>query len=58
MGALTIALTGKNGGKAKQIADYSLVVKSESTARIQEAHILIGHIICQLVEEDLFPQNK
>ena len=53
LGALTIALTGKNGGKVKQIADYSLEVKSESTARIQEAHILIGHILCDIIEQRL-----
>jgi len=53
IGALTLALTGNDGGKIKQIADHSLVVKSESTARIQEAHILIGHILCDIIEQRL-----
>jgi len=51
MGLLTIALTGSDGGDIVKIADISLVVSSPVTARIQEAHILIGHIICELVEE-------
>ncbi|MAR99876.1 MAG: phosphoheptose isomerase [Nitrosomonadales bacterium] len=53
LGIISILLTGKNGGKAKQIADHSLVVKSDNTARIQEVHILVGHIICDLIEERL-----
>ena len=53
LGALTLALTGGDGGKARQISDHSLVVKSESTARIQEAHILIGHILCDIIEQRL-----
>lgn len=47
----TIALLGKNGGKIKDRADISIVVPSDCTARIQEAHIMIGHIICELIEE-------
>jgi D-sedoheptulose 7-phosphate isomerase len=50
---LTLGLTGKNGGKLKDIADHCLIVTSESTARIQEAHILIGHILCEIIEERL-----
>ena len=50
---MTLALTGGDGGKARQISDHSLVVKSESTARIQEAHILIGHILCDIIEQRL-----
>ena len=53
LGIISILLTGKDGGKAKQIADHSLIVGSDSTARIQEAHILIGHILCDLIEEKL-----
>lgn len=49
----TIALTG-SGGLAKDVADYVLSVPSSATPRIQEAHITVGHIICELVEEDLF----
>ena len=52
-GAFTVALTGKDGGKIKEIADISLIVPSNNTARIQEAHITIGHIICHLVEREL-----
>ncbi len=47
----TIGLTGKNGGQLAKSADISLVVPSSVTARIQEAHILIIHIICELVEK-------
>lgn len=52
-GAVTIAFTS-NGGKIKEICDYSLCIPSIETARIQEAHITAGHIICYLVEESLF----
>ncbi|MFC1984903.1 D-sedoheptulose 7-phosphate isomerase [Chloroflexota bacterium] len=52
-GAITIGLTGGNGGKLAEVADLALVVPSDSTPRIQEAHITIGHIICQLVEREL-----
>ncbi len=50
IGGRTIALLGKDGGKIKDLADISIVVPSECTARIQEAHIMIGHIICELIE--------
>ena len=49
----TIALLGKGGGLIKDKADYSLVIKSYETARIQEMHSLIGHIICEILEEEL-----
>jgi len=55
-GAITIALTGQ-GGKLKELADYVLSVPSTKTARIQEAHITIGHIICHLVEEEIFGEG-
>lgn len=51
MGIFTIAFTGMNGGKIKDMADITLIVPSDTTARIQETHILIGHIICELAEE-------
>ncbi|HEY9363992.1 MAG TPA: D-sedoheptulose 7-phosphate isomerase [Chitinophagaceae bacterium] len=51
---VTIALTGDSGGKMKPLADYLLNVPSTDTPRIQESHILLGHIICQLVEENYF----
>lgn len=50
MGLFTIALTGCDGGELVKQADLSLVVPSKVTARIQESHILIGHIICELAE--------
>lgn len=50
--AFTIALTGKDGGKIKEIADLNIIVQSDVTARIQEGHILIGHILCELIEEE------
>lgn len=53
MGLKTVALTGKDGGKLANLADVSLMVPSSVTARIQEAHITIGHIVCELVEEAL-----
>ena len=51
---LTIGLTGETGGKMKAVSDYLINVPSGDTPRIQESHILIGHIICQLVEEQYF----
>ncbi|OGO29026.1 MAG: phosphoheptose isomerase [Chloroflexi bacterium RBG_16_52_11] len=53
MSMMTIALLGKGGGPAKELADHALVIPSDSTARIQEAHILIGHILCDLIEQEL-----
>lgn len=52
-GAKTIGLTGGNGGKLAEVADLVLIVPSNTTSRIQEAHITIGHIICELVEKEL-----
>jgi D-sedoheptulose 7-phosphate isomerase len=54
MGMKTVALTGNDGGVLAKMADISLIVSSTSTPRIQEAHILIGHILCEMVEHDLF----
>ncbi len=51
---ITIGFTGQTGGKMKEISDYLLNIPSTDTPRIQESHILVGHIICQLVEEKLF----
>ena len=52
MGLKTVALTGGDGGDIAKLADLSLIVPSPVTARIQEAHILIAHIICELVEQE------
>jgi D-sedoheptulose 7-phosphate isomerase len=54
-GMITISMTGNGGGKMKDFSKHLLNVPSNDTPRIQECHILIGHIICQLVEEKLFP---
>jgi D-sedoheptulose 7-phosphate isomerase len=54
-GMKTIGFTGTTGGTMKAFSDVLLNVPSTDTPRIQESHIMIGHIICQLVEENLFP---
>jgi D-sedoheptulose 7-phosphate isomerase len=56
-GIITVGFTGASGGKLKAESDYLINVPSTDTPRIQESHILLGHIICQLVEERLFPQK-
>ncbi len=53
-GIRTLLLSGKDGGKIKNIADNSIIILHNDTARIQEAHITIGHILCRLVEEIYF----
>lgn len=53
-GVITIGLTGASGGKMKELSDYLFNVPSTDTPRIQESHILIGHIICELVEAKIF----
>ena len=50
----TIGFTGRSGGKIKEIANICLQVPSDDTPRIQEIHIMLGHIICEIVENDLF----
>lgn len=57
MGVITVGFTGDTGGKMKDMSDYLVNVPSNDTPRIQECHITVGHIICQLVEELLFPVN-
>jgi D-sedoheptulose 7-phosphate isomerase len=54
VGTITVALTGASGGKMKDACDYLFNVPSSDTPRIQESHILIGHIICELVEAKIF----
>ena len=56
-GMYTIAMTGSTGGKMKDIADILINVPSTDTPRIQEAHIMIGHIICEEVESTLFTKK-
>jgi D-sedoheptulose 7-phosphate isomerase len=55
-GMITIGMTGQSGGKMNDCCDIMLRVPSTDTPRIQESHILIGHIICQLIEETIFPK--
>ena len=54
LGMITIGMTGEGGGKTKAEADHCICVPSHDTARIQESHIMIGHILCELVEKELF----
>ena len=58
IGAKTIGLTGENGGKLSEIAEITLKVPSQNTQRIQECHIMVGHIICDIVEKTLDPKFK
>jgi D-sedoheptulose 7-phosphate isomerase len=53
-GMKTVALTGGTGGKIAGLADYAFIIPTKITPRIQEAHITLGHTICQLVDEELF----
>jgi len=51
IGCITIGLTGRDGGKLTSVASTSIVVPSSSTARIQEMHIMIGHVFCDFIDE-------
>lgn len=57
IGIKTIALTGRDGGKIASVVDVALTVEAHSTQRIQETHITIGHILCELIEEELYPRH-
>jgi D-sedoheptulose 7-phosphate isomerase len=54
IGMITVGFTGETGGKMKGLCKYLINVPSTDTPRIQETHIMVGHIICQMVEEQLF----
>lgn len=54
LGVITIGMTGASGGKMKGQCDYMINVPSSDTPRIQESHILIGHILCELTEKNIF----
>jgi D-sedoheptulose 7-phosphate isomerase len=54
IGVVTIGFTGATGGKMKPMSDFLINIPSTTTPRIQESHILVGHIICELVEENIF----
>ena len=58
LGAVTIGLLGNEGGRIKEIVHKAIVVPSNNTARIQEAHITIGHIICEIIEQELTDENQ
>lgn len=57
-GAYVIGLLGKDGGENRKYTDKALVVPSDDTPRIQEAHILLAHIICDIVEKAMFGENS
>jgi len=54
---VTVGLTGRTGGKLHAAVDHCIRIPSDHTPRIQEAHILTGHILCELIEESLFEQG-
>lgn len=56
LGVTAIGLLGKDGGRIKDDCDHSLVIPSDVTARIQESHIMVGHIWCEMIEEINFPE--
>ena len=56
LGVVTVAMTGESGGEMKKMADYLLNIPSADTPRIQESHIMVGHIICEIVEAQMFPR--
>lgn len=56
LGMINVGMTGETGGEMKVLSDYLLNVPSTDTPRIQEAQIMIGHIICEIVESTLFPK--
>jgi D-sedoheptulose 7-phosphate isomerase len=51
---LSVGMTGATGGKIKELCQHNIIIPSSKTARIQEAHIIVGHIFCQIIEEKLF----
>ena len=57
IGVKIVAFTGQDGGELAGMADIVLKIPSNDTARIQEAHILLGHTLCEAVEHDLFPDE-
>ena len=58
IGMITVGMTGESGGKMKNLSKYLLNAPSSDTPRIQESHIMMGHIICELVEEKMFERKK
>lgn len=58
LGAYTVGFTGESGGKMKDYVQLLINVPNKDTPRIQESHMMIGHTVCQLVEEHLFPKTS
>ena len=54
LGMLSVGMSGATGGKIKELCQHNIIIPSSNTARIQEAHIIVGHIFCQIIEEKLF----
>jgi len=57
LGLATLALSGRDGGEVALVADLALIVPSRNTPRVQEVHITIGHILCDLVDFQLYPEK-
>ena len=57
-GMIRVGFTGNGGGKMKKETDYTLDIPSSDTPRVQECHIMVGHILCELVEAEIFPKEK
>lgn len=58
LGVITIGLTGESGGKMNNLSDIIVRIPSTDTPRIQESQILVGHIICELIESEMFNKNQ
>lgn len=56
-GITTVALLGRDGGEMSKVADYSLIVPAKTSAHIQECHLAIGHLICDLIEKEIYGNN-
>ena len=54
LGMLSVGMSGAMGGIIKDLCQHNIIIPSSNTARVQEAHILVGHIFCQIIEEQLF----
>ena len=55
LGLITIGFTGSQGGEMNSVCDIMIKVPSDDTPRVQEVHILVGHIICKIIEQEMFP---
>ncbi len=58
MGMVTIGLLGKDGGQLRELVAIPLIVPHHITARVQEVHLIIEHVLCELIEEELFPVRQ